>query len=112
MLLITTIGRRSGKTRVNPICYVPDGDDYLVLASASGAPKHPGWYWNAVEKSAPVSIQIKDTTVAVEVAEIRGDEREPAYEKYKQAMGADLINSYEEKAGLIFPLLRLTPHRS
>ncbi|NDJ76500.1 MAG: nitroreductase family deazaflavin-dependent oxidoreductase [Chloroflexi bacterium] len=109
VLLMTTIGRKTGKARVNPVCYVPDGDGYLVLASAAGAPKRPGWYWNAVKGLAPVAIQIKDSIMAVHVVEIQGDERETAYEKYKQAMGVELINRYEKKAGIDFPLLRLTP---
>lgn len=109
MLLLTTIGRKSGKTRVAPLGYVADGDGYLVLASVAGAPKNPGWYWNALEQSAPVEIQINDAKMTVHVAEIQGEERELAYAKYKQIMGVELIDGYEKKANRVFPLLRLTP---
>lgn len=110
VLLLTTVGRRSGKTRTKPIVYLPDGDNYLVMASAAGTPKHPGWYWNATDDSSPVEIQIKDATIPVTVAELQGEERELAYDKYKQAMGVELIEGYEKKAaGRVFPVLRLTP---
>lgn len=45
-LLLTTRGRRSGKARRTPLIYGRDGDDYLVVASAGGQPKHPSWYLN------------------------------------------------------------------
>lgn len=109
VLLLTTLGRKSGKTRINPVCYVPDGNGYLILASAAGAPQHPGWYWNAIQGSAPVSIQIKDKHMQVGVTELTGQEREQCYEVYKQAMGVERINGYEQKANhLTFPLLRLS----
>jgi deazaflavin-dependent oxidoreductase (nitroreductase family) len=109
VLLVTTIGRKSGKKRINPVCYVPDDNGYLVLASAAGAPKHPGWYWNAVKGSNPVNIQVKDKQMQVHVTELTGPERENCYEAYKQAIGVEQINGYEKKAShRTFPLLRLS----
>ena len=46
LLLLTTIGAKSGLARTNPLMYIPDGDQLLVLASNFGAPKHPDWYHN------------------------------------------------------------------
>src|SRR6266481_3327744 len=47
LLLVTTVGARSGRERTHPLAYFRDGDDaWLVIASAGGAPQHPGWYLN------------------------------------------------------------------
>ena len=39
-------GRKSGEPRTAPLIFARDGDDYLVVASVGGAPKHPAWYLN------------------------------------------------------------------
>lgn len=48
ILLLTTTGARSGKTRVNPLSYTRDGNRYIVLASKLGSPEHPAWYHNLI----------------------------------------------------------------
>jgi|SRR6266536_868843 deazaflavin-dependent oxidoreductase (nitroreductase family) len=45
-LLLTTIGRRSGKARRTPLIYGRDGDRYLVVASKGGSDEPPLWYRN------------------------------------------------------------------
>jgi deazaflavin-dependent oxidoreductase (nitroreductase family) len=46
VLLLNTTGRKSGQRRTNPLLYVRDGEDFVVIASYGGAPKHPAWYLN------------------------------------------------------------------
>lgn len=46
MVLITTIGAKSGQRRTNPLMYLPDGDRIVIIASAGGADKDPAWYRN------------------------------------------------------------------
>jgi deazaflavin-dependent oxidoreductase (nitroreductase family) len=57
-LILTTIGRRSGQTRVHPLIYGRHGDDYLVVASKGGSPQHPGWYLN-LQANPEVEVQVK-----------------------------------------------------
>jgi deazaflavin-dependent oxidoreductase (nitroreductase family) len=57
-LLLTTTGRRSGKTRITPLIYGRHGDDYLVVASNGGAGQHPDWYFN-LDAEPEVAIQVK-----------------------------------------------------
>ena len=45
-LILTTTGRRSGEPRSNPLQFVRDGDDLIVIASNWGGAKDPGWSWN------------------------------------------------------------------
>jgi deazaflavin-dependent oxidoreductase (nitroreductase family) len=45
-VILTTVGRKSGKIRRSPLVRVHDGENYLVVASMGGAPTHPTWYLN------------------------------------------------------------------
>ena len=48
VLLLTTIGAKSGEERLSPLAYTRDGDRYVVAASMGGAPKNPAWYHNLI----------------------------------------------------------------
>jgi deazaflavin-dependent oxidoreductase (nitroreductase family) len=46
MLLLHTVGAKSGQARTNPLVYVRDGNHLVVTASKSGADSNPDWYYN------------------------------------------------------------------
>jgi deazaflavin-dependent oxidoreductase (nitroreductase family) len=46
VLLLTTVGAKTGRVRTTPLTYLRDGADYVVMASKSGAPVNPAWYHN------------------------------------------------------------------
>lgn len=46
VMLLTTIGRKSGKARTAPLLYLLDGDRVITVASKGGHPRHPAWYLN------------------------------------------------------------------
>ena len=46
LLLLHTIGAKSGNLRVNPLAYTMDGERFVVIASKAGAPTNPDWYYN------------------------------------------------------------------
>jgi deazaflavin-dependent oxidoreductase (nitroreductase family) len=48
VLLLTTIGAKSGRPHTTPLGYSTDGDRIIVIAACLGAPKHPAWYYNLV----------------------------------------------------------------
>lgn len=48
LLLLTTLGRRSGQKRTSPMMYVRSGERVLVIASNNGAPADPLWYRNLI----------------------------------------------------------------
>jgi deazaflavin-dependent oxidoreductase (nitroreductase family) len=48
LLLLHTVGAKSGDTRIAPMMYFQNGDDRLVVASKAGAPEHPAWYHNLI----------------------------------------------------------------
>ncbi len=56
-LLLTTVGRTSGKLRRTALIYGQDGNNYIVVASNGGATQHPHWYQN-LEKTPSVNVQV------------------------------------------------------
>lgn len=63
-LLLTTTGRRSGQPRTSALIFGRDGDDYLVVASMGGAPKHPQWYLN-LQANPQAEIQVRGERIPV-----------------------------------------------
>jgi deazaflavin-dependent oxidoreductase (nitroreductase family) len=47
-LLLYSTGRKTGQPRTHALIFAQDGDDYLIVASMGGAPRHPQWYLNLV----------------------------------------------------------------
>jgi deazaflavin-dependent oxidoreductase (nitroreductase family) len=57
-LLLTTVGRKSGRELTLPLIFGTSGPDYVVVASKGGAPEHPAWYLN-LEANPTVKVQVK-----------------------------------------------------
>src|SRR5262245_60808866 len=57
VLLLITIGRKSGEKRTAPLLYIKEGNDYVIVASKGGMSKHPLWYLN-IEANPEVEIEI------------------------------------------------------
>ena len=93
VLLLTTTGRKTGRERTNPLLYLEDGENLVVVASVGGAPKHPGWYWN-LKANPEARVQIKDRTLRVSAEEAKDEEKRrlwrlvvemyPPYEDYQR----------------------------
>lgn len=60
VIIVTNKGRRTGAVRKTPLMRVVDGDNYILVASRGGAPKHPVWYHNL---KADPDVEIRDETV-------------------------------------------------
>ena len=56
-LLLETVGRKSGETRITPLIYGDLNGEVAIVASKGGADVHPAWYWN-VKAAEAVTIQI------------------------------------------------------
>jgi deazaflavin-dependent oxidoreductase (nitroreductase family) len=74
ILLLTTIGRKTGQPRTTPLIHARDGDDYLVVASMGGAPEHPNWYRNLLADPS-ARIQVRSEHVDVEARTASEDEK-------------------------------------
>ena len=58
VLLLTTIGRKSGQPRTTPLVFIEDGDNVIVVGSQGGRPRDPLWYKNLVA-TPECEVQIK-----------------------------------------------------
>jgi deazaflavin-dependent oxidoreductase (nitroreductase family) len=74
-LVLTTTGRRSGKTRQSAMIYGQDGDSLIVIASQGGMPTHPNWYHNLTADPA-VEVQVGAERFAARARTAEGDERD------------------------------------
>lgn len=77
-VVLTTTGRKTGKTRKTPLVRVPHGDGYLAVASMGGQPKHPVWYLNLL---ADPRVALQDGPVRRDYTTriTEGDEHEEAW---------------------------------
>jgi len=104
ILLITTMGRKSGKPHTNPVVFLKEGQDYLVSASTGGMDWHPGWYFNLKNKP-EAKIQIGDRTLTVKAVIAEGEERIRLYDKFKAA--SSNFVKYEKGTSREIPVIRL-----
>jgi deazaflavin-dependent oxidoreductase (nitroreductase family) len=105
MLLLTTQGAKTGKARVNPLAYLPDGKRYVIIASFAGAPNNPPWYHNLVAHP-DVSIEVGTEKVDVHATVLGEPERTTLYKKMAAAMPA--FAEYEKKTTRKIPVIALT----
>jgi len=105
LLLLHTIGRHSGKPRINPMMYLKDGERYLVIASKGGAPTNPDWYFN-LKAHPDVQIEVGDDTINVQAKEVTGHERDTLYKR--QATLYPAFSEYQRKTKRIIPVVALT----
>jgi deazaflavin-dependent oxidoreductase (nitroreductase family) len=75
LLLLTTTGAKSGKTRVNPLAFTRDGADYVIIASKGGSPTHPDWYHNVVAHP-DVTIEVGSERFQAHARVAQGEERD------------------------------------
>ena len=75
LLLLTTIGARTGQPRVTPMGYVRDGERYAVIAANAGADKHPDWYLNLLAHPRVV-VEVGSERFEATARTAESDERE------------------------------------
>ena len=106
VILLTTIGAKTGKVRKTPLMRVEHDGQYAVVASLGGAPKHPVWYHN-VKAHPQVELQDGPVTMDYEAREVFGDEKAAWWERAVEAW-PDYAN-YQTKTDRQIPVFVLTP---
>jgi deazaflavin-dependent oxidoreductase (nitroreductase family) len=106
VILLTTIGAKSGKIRKTPLMRVEHNGEYAIVASLGGAPKHPVWYHN-VKANPRVELQDGTVTKDYEAREVSGDEKAVWWERAVEAW-PDYAN-YQKKTDRQIPVFVLTP---
>jgi deazaflavin-dependent oxidoreductase (nitroreductase family) len=74
IIVLTSIGAKTGKLRKTPLMRVEHDGEYAVVASQGGAPKHPVWYYN-LTANPHVELQDGATRRDYTAREVTGDEK-------------------------------------
>lgn len=106
VLLLTTIGRRSGEKRVAPLLYLPDGSDLVVVASKGGMSHHPLWYRN-LEANPAVEVEIGNQKRAYRARRASREEKARLWPRLV-AMYAS-YDDYQARTARDIPVVILSP---
>jgi deazaflavin-dependent oxidoreductase (nitroreductase family) len=105
-LILTTVGRKTGLERTNPVGWFPGKDgSWLIVASAAGAAGNPAWYYNIAAHPDKVKIEVDGRTVAVAAEQLHGPQRAEAWEQVIAA--APRFAGYQRKTDRELPIIRL-----
>ncbi|MFG1920618.1 nitroreductase family deazaflavin-dependent oxidoreductase [Cryptosporangium sp. NPDC048952] len=106
IILLTSVGAKSGKLRKTPLMRVEHEGEYAVVASKGGAPENPVWFYNLVKNS---HVELRDGAVVkdYEARQVDGDEYETWW-KRSVAVWPDYAE-YQKKTDRKIPLFVLTP---
>jgi deazaflavin-dependent oxidoreductase (nitroreductase family) len=108
VLVLTTVGAKTGKERSTVLGGFPDGDDaWLIIASKGGAATHPAWLFNIAANPDKVWVQVGGRKFRARCESLTGKEREDAYARV--AAAAPNYASYPKKTDREIPVLRVTP---
>jgi len=96
LLLLTTVGRRSGEKHTSPMMYVPDQDRLLIIASNNGAAADPLWYLNLVADPS-VTVELPGQSYQAVASPLTGDD----YDRQWTAIQAKypFFTEHQQRAG-------------
>lgn len=106
VVVLWTLGAKSGKIRKTPLMRVEQDGEYAVVASLGGAPKHPVWYHNML---AHPLVELQDGPVRRDYVarEVTGAERDVWWERAVAAWPD--YEAYTTRTDRVIPVLVLTP---
>ena len=106
LLLLHTKGAKSKQERINPVAYVKDGEQFIVIASKGGAPTNPDWYYNIVADPA-LTVEVGTEKFQVRATVAEEPERTRLYNKMIEMMPG--FGDYQQKTTRKIPVIVLTP---
>jgi F420H(2)-dependent quinone reductase len=106
VIILTSVGAKTGKLRKTPLMRVEHDGQYAVVASLGGAPTHPVWYYNL---TANPHVELQDGPVKkdYQAREVHAAERETWWERAVAAWPD--YAEYQKKTTRIIPVFVLTP---
>lgn len=108
MLLLDHVGARSGARRTMPLVYTRDGEDYVLVASKGGYPRHPAWFHN-LKAHPDTTIQVGRRRIAVRAHVASDEERARLWPKCVATYAG--FAGYQQRAPRTIPLVVLAPRR-
>jgi deazaflavin-dependent oxidoreductase (nitroreductase family) len=105
-LLLDHVGRRSGKKRTNPLYFVADGDDLVIVASRGGSHKHPAWWLN-LRDSPRTTVQVGSERREVVARQANDEDRARLWPRLVDAWPA--YEAYQRRTDRKIPVIVLSP---
>jgi deazaflavin-dependent oxidoreductase (nitroreductase family) len=106
MLLLETVGRKTGQVRTTPLLYVRDGQRWVVVASNAGDERQPAWWLN-LQSRPEARIQVRDQHHQVRARNATAEEREHLWAKLVAAYKS--YDSYQRRTSREIPIVVLEP---
>jgi F420H(2)-dependent quinone reductase len=106
VILLTSVGAKTGKLRKTPLMRIEHDGEYAVVASKGGAPQHPVWYYNL---TANPRVELQDGPVKKDYTarEVQGTERDAWWDRAVAAWPD--YAEYQKKTPRILPIFVLSP---
>ena len=104
LLLINTIGAKSGKSRTKPLAYLADEERYVVIASFAGAEKNPPWFHNLVANP-EFELEVGAEKFKARATVVEEPERTSLFNKMVEKM--PVFADYQKKTQRVIPVLVL-----
>ncbi|MEW1736744.1 nitroreductase family deazaflavin-dependent oxidoreductase [Nocardia beijingensis] len=105
LILLTTIGRRTGAPYTTPLMFHRDGGRLLIVASNIGAPKHPDWYAN-LRADSRVTVEVDEESFPALATPLTGDDRARTWAMLKRTY--PFFAEHEMKTSRVIPVVALT----
>jgi deazaflavin-dependent oxidoreductase (nitroreductase family) len=105
LLLLHTFGAKSKQERVNPVAYVADGEQIVIIASKGGAPTNPAWYYNILAHP-QVEVEVGTERFTARAVVASEPERTRLFAKMVEMMPG--FADYQRKTTRVIPVITLT----
>lgn len=106
ILLLTSVGRRSGKPHITPLLYLDHGAGWAVIGSYGGDPRDPQW-WRNLKANPTGTMQIRSAKIPVRARETLEEERERLWTGFVEMFPGYL--EYEKRTTRRFSIVVLEP---
>ncbi|WP_425953622.1 nitroreductase/quinone reductase family protein [Xylanimonas sp. McL0601] len=106
LLVLQTVGRRTGRPRQTPVAWFPDGERRWLVVASGGSDHHPDWYLNLRAHPEAASVMLPHgAVVPVTPHQLDGAERERAWQAIVSAVPR--FAKYQAKSGRPYPVVEL-----
>jgi deazaflavin-dependent oxidoreductase (nitroreductase family) len=106
VLILNTVGRRSGQSRRSPLAWFADGEDARLIVASGGGSLHPDWYVNLMAHPDRASIELPGgDPVPVTPHRLDGADLEQAWQRITAAQPR--YAKYQSKSDREYPVIRL-----
>ncbi|MEV6772591.1 nitroreductase family deazaflavin-dependent oxidoreductase [Nocardia sp. NPDC051030] len=106
LLILHTVGRKSGHPRQSPLSWFPDGPNAWLVIASGGGNHHPDWYANLMAHPDQASVELHGhPAVHVKPHRLEGPDRDKAWQRI--VADQPRYAKYQTKSAKQYPVIRL-----